>query len=236
MDSVLDDRSPGSSTRPNAATAGAVRRKSTLERPPVGFVRTIGYTMGFWLCALGVIARLVSADTRSNLRHEEHVAAAPAPLSERAAVHAVREEDLPVAPQPAALIDRTPRPDLASARMAALAAAAVEREAKARAAAEAALAPPTAKPPVRIRIERHAAPPGPVRPAPSDSQRVAASSRPPGSERSLVEGRGETPARAAAVASACPTCECNGLLNKRLFTLEPFRREEQVWYKGHCRP
>jgi hypothetical protein len=49
-----------------------------------------------------------------------------------------------------------------------------------------------------------------------------------------VAEKPEIATRASRPAETCPTCDCSGLAEKKFFTVEPMRREEQAWYGAHC--
>jgi len=216
--------------------------------------RAVGYAVGCTLCAIGLIGHFVTADGRAQ-RDAPAAAARTSAVADRPAV--VAERDLPEAPQPSALIDRTARPDLATVRMAA-AKAAAERAAAASesAAAEGASGemPPRGGPgrlaalpgaaadggldAGRMIIRRTTRTTGPInaRAAHDEPSLTGVPARAPAGEHALADARGilASTARPRGEAAACATCDCTELTNKRLFTLEPLRQEEQAWYRASC--
>jgi hypothetical protein len=239
MDSVFPERSSPYLERPRSSRAAAAQRAAR-QGASGKFARTVAYAAGCALVALGILARLVAEEAQAIPRPEARTAAGPAAPSATLLAAAASEGALPLAPQPAALIDRAAHPDLQSARLALAAradAATRERPRMSIARLDAATSRTGLR---RAYPARGGSGLGDAlavhTPTRGDATLAALpqSGLPP-----LTPAASEVPAPhylPAAEVRACPTCDCADLQYKQLFTQEPLRREEQAWYRGHCPP
>jgi len=241
MDRVVDARASRNLGGPRAAAAEGGRSRASVR---FGFLRTIAYTAGFSLCALGVLARLMASPPFVAAGFAS--GAADKMTMQPRAADPVEERDLPPPPQPAAMVDRARHPDLNSDRLAS-ARQALQGSAgrsppegepagagllgRNRPAVRAAGRPDRARtPPAATAAASPPAPPGvPPREDSAVALRASVAVSP-----AAAAGEPARPAAVRQTPAACPTCNCEDLMNKRLFTLEPMRREEQAWYRANC--